>query len=41
MSNQSADAVFDALAPFGVKITRQPLTPPAILDLLEDAKAAN
>jgi carbon-monoxide dehydrogenase large subunit len=35
------NAVFDALAPFGVKITRQPLTPPAILDLLEEAKTAN
>ena len=32
------NAVFDALAPFGVKITRQPLTPPAILELLEAAK---
>jgi aerobic carbon-monoxide dehydrogenase large subunit len=35
------NAVFDALAPFGVKITRQPLTPPAILDLLEGAKSAD
>jgi carbon-monoxide dehydrogenase large subunit len=34
------NAVFDALAPFGVKITRQPLTPPAILDLLEEAKSS-
>ena len=31
------NAVFDALSPFGVKITRQPLTPPAILKLLESA----
>jgi len=35
------NAVFDALAPFGVKITRQPLTPPAILELLEAAKPAS
>jgi aerobic carbon-monoxide dehydrogenase large subunit len=35
------NAVFDALAPFGVKITRQPLTPPAILELLEAAAAAH
>jgi aerobic carbon-monoxide dehydrogenase large subunit len=35
------NAVFDALAPFGVKITRQPLTPPAILDLLEEATSSN
>jgi carbon-monoxide dehydrogenase large subunit len=35
------NAVFDALAPFGVKITRQPLTPPAILDLLAASRPAS
>ena len=29
------NAVADALAPFGVEITRLPLTPAAIVDLLE------
>jgi carbon-monoxide dehydrogenase large subunit len=33
------NAVYDALAPFGVKITSQPLTPPAILKLIESARA--
>lgn len=33
------NAVFDALAPFGVKITRQPLTPPEILRLIDEATA--
>jgi carbon-monoxide dehydrogenase large subunit len=31
------NAVADALAPFGVTITKLPLTPAAILDLLADA----
>ena len=31
------NAVADALAPFGVTITRLPLTPAAIVDLLEEA----
>jgi carbon-monoxide dehydrogenase large subunit len=31
------NAVADALAPFGVTITKQPLTPPAVLELLEAA----
>jgi carbon-monoxide dehydrogenase large subunit len=35
------NAVFDALSPFGVKITRQPLTPPAILELLDSATASD
>jgi carbon-monoxide dehydrogenase large subunit len=33
------NAVYDALSPFGVKITSQPLTPPAILRLIESAQA--
>ena len=32
------NAVADALAPFGVEITRLPLTPAAIVDLLEGAR---
>jgi aerobic carbon-monoxide dehydrogenase large subunit len=32
------NAVADALAPFGVEITRLPLTPAAIVDLLEEAR---
>jgi len=34
------NAVADALSPFGVSVTRQPLTPPAILDLLAVARSA-
>ena len=32
------NAIADALAPFGVEITRLPLTPAAIVGLLEDAR---
>jgi carbon-monoxide dehydrogenase large subunit len=32
------NAVADALVPFGVEITRLPLTPAAIIDLLEAAR---
>ena len=28
------NAISDALSPFGVEVTRQPATPPAILELL-------
>ena len=34
------NAVADALAPFGVKITRLPLSPSAIVALLEEHAAA-
>ena len=33
------NAVYDALQPFGVKITSQPLTPPEVLRLIESAQA--
>lgn len=32
------NAIADALAPFGVEITRLPLTPAAIVDLIEQAQ---
>jgi carbon-monoxide dehydrogenase large subunit len=32
------NAVADALAPFGVEITRLPLTPAAIVDLVAEAR---
>jgi carbon-monoxide dehydrogenase large subunit len=32
------NAVADALSPFGVKITAQPLTPPAVLELIESSR---
>lgn len=35
-----ANAVADALAPFGVTITQLPLSPASILQLIDDAKAA-
>jgi len=35
---ESARLVADALAPFGVTITEQPLTPSRIVGLLEDAR---
>lgn len=37
------NAVADALSPFGVRITRQPVTPPVVLELLDQARtpAAN
>jgi carbon-monoxide dehydrogenase large subunit len=34
------NAIADALAPLGVKITRQPLGPSQILDLIEEAEQA-
>ena len=34
------NAVADALAPFGVDVTRLPLTPAAVVALLEDAAAS-
>jgi carbon-monoxide dehydrogenase large subunit len=33
------NAVADALAPFGVKLTRLPLSPARILEALDDARA--
>ena len=33
------NAIYDALQPFGVKITSQPLTPPEVLRLIESAQA--
>jgi carbon-monoxide dehydrogenase large subunit len=35
-----ANAVADALAPFGVEITRLPVTPEAIVTLVQSARAA-
>ena len=35
------NAVADALSPFGVSITRQPLTPPAVLELLAQARSVS
>jgi carbon-monoxide dehydrogenase large subunit len=35
------NAVADALSPLGVKIIRQPLTPPAVLALIEAARSAS
>jgi carbon-monoxide dehydrogenase large subunit len=34
------NAVADALAPFGVEITRLPVTPEAIVTLVQSARAA-
>jgi CO/xanthine dehydrogenase Mo-binding subunit len=34
-----AEAVDDALAPFGVRVTEMPLSPPRILALIAEARA--
>jgi aerobic carbon-monoxide dehydrogenase large subunit len=36
-----AEAIEDALAPFGVRIREMPLSPPRIRELIEEAAAAS